>query len=234
MAGISHILVLSIGNPGSYLNTLHSAGHVALEALRRELMLQPFAQSRVFGSPSAPTTISAAGDGPRYTLIQSPTLMNVSGPWVAKAWRGALKAQGDEGTSRAVNRVGLLLIHDDLEEALGVLKVRPWTRSHRGHNGLKSISTKLRPAEFEGAHWARVSVGIGRPDERDKMSVSDYVLRQMSSEERTTLDDLGPGLLATLQKIEAQWAAGEAVWTSTAKQLKPPKPPRTRPNTRQP
>jgi peptidyl-tRNA hydrolase, PTH1 family len=235
MAGISHVLVLSIGNPGAYLNTLHSAGHVALEALRRELMLPPFAQSRLFGSPSAPTTTTiASGDWPRYTLMQSPTLMNVSGPWVAKAWRGALKAQGDDETSRAVGRIGLLVIHDDLEEALGVLKVRPWTRSHRGHNGLKSIGTKLRPAEFKGAQWARLSVGIGRPDERDKMSVSDYVLRQMSIEERTALDDLGPDLLTTLRKIEAQWAAGEAVGTGTAKQPKPPKPPRTRPNARQP
>ncbi|KAL1887267.1 hypothetical protein Sste5346_010324 [Sporothrix stenoceras] len=231
MAGISHVLVLSIGNPGVYLHTLHSAGHAALEALRRELILPPFSKSRLFGVQSTPTTASAAAIyGVHYTLMQSPTLMNVSGPWVAKAWRGALKDLGNDATGRAIDRLGLIVIHDELEETMGMLKVRPWTRSHRGHNGLKSIATQLRPAEFEGAHWARVSVGIGRPDERDRTSVSDYVLRKMTNEQRGTLDDLGPGLLKTIQSIEAQWAAGEAVGP---KPPKPPKQPKSRPNARQ-
>lgn len=226
MARISHVLVLSIGNPGAYLNTLHSAGHAALEALRRELILPPFSKSRLFGVPSSPTSASAAAvDGIQYTLMQSPTLMNVSGPWVAKAWRGALRDIGNDATGRAIDRLGLIVIHDELEEALGVVKVRPWTRSHRGHNGLKSIATQLRPAEFEGAHWARVGVGIGRPDERDRTSVSDYVLRKMTGEQSRAIDDVGPGLLATIQSIEAQWASGEAIGP---KPQKPPKQPKTR------
>ncbi|KJR87656.1 peptidyl-tRNA hydrolase, PTH1 family [Sporothrix schenckii 1099-18] len=209
MAGISHVLVLSIGNPGVYLNTLHSAGHVALEALRRELMLPPFAPNRLYTGKYAPVTTSGAGKGTQYTLMQSPTLMNVSGPWVAKVWKGALKAQDDTESTRPADKLGLVLIHDDLEMELGDLSVRPWTRSPRGHNGLKSIATRLRPSEVNGAQWARLSVGIGRPEERDRDAVVDYVLRQMTIAERSALESLGPGLVKTLRTIETQWAAKE-------------------------
>lgn len=235
MAGVSHVLILSLGNPAPYLNTLHSAGHVALEALRRELMLPPFATSRRFGGKSALATTTATGDGSRYTLMQSPTLMNVSGPWVARVWRDALKALGGAGPTSAVDKLGLVLIHDDLEETLGVLRMRPWTRSHRGHNGLKSSNASLRPTEFPGARWAKLSVGIGRPDTRDKTSVSDYVLRPMAREQRAVLEhELGPGLLATLRQIEAEWVAEGEEANGTIAEPRPPKRPRTRPNKRQP
>ncbi|CAK7244217.1 MAG: hypothetical protein STHCBS139747_005752 [Sporothrix thermara] len=252
MGGVSHILILSLGNPGSYVNTLHSAGHVALEALRRELMLPPFAKSRVLGGKAALTTATTeggagAGGGARYTIMQSPTLMNVSGPWVARVWRDALKAHGAQGGLSgsgavdadgapvpAIDQLGLILVHDDLEEAMGVLKVRPWTRSHRGHNGLKSTNTSLLRNEFPSARWAKLSVGIGRPDTRDKSSVADFVLRKMSPDERATLEDgLGAGLLAKIQSIEAQWAAGQEAGDPPPKPPKPPKQPKTRPNARQ-
>ncbi|CAK7233281.1 hypothetical protein SBRCBS47491_008556 [Sporothrix bragantina] len=249
MTGVSHVLILSLGNPGSYINTLHSAGHVALEALRRELMLPPFAKSRVFGGKPALTTTTAGpitapkgGSGARYTIMQSPTLMNVSGPWVARVWRDALTAHGSTGNGAvdaggapvpAVDQLGLILVHDDLEEEMGVLKVRPWTRSHRGHNGLKSTNTSLLRNEFPTARWAKLSVGIGRPDTRDKSSVADFVLRQMSTDERARLEDgLGAGLLATIQRIETQWAAGQEAGDIPPKPPKPPKQSSTRPKTR--
>ncbi|CAK7203739.1 hypothetical protein SEUCBS139899_006485 [Sporothrix eucalyptigena] len=252
MAGVSHVLVLSLGNPAPYLNTLHSAGHIALEALRRELSLPPFAKSKLFGGKSALTTttttpipIAEGGNGTRFTLMQSPTLMNVSGPWVARVWRDALKAQStsssgvastasDESLVPPINQLGLILVHDDLEEAVGVYKMRPWTRSHRGHNGLKSTNTSLQRNEFPGARWAKLSVGIGRPDTRDKSSVADYVLRKMTVDERAALEDgLGPGVFAAIQRIEARWAAGQETEEAPVKPPKPPKQPRTRPNTQQ-
>ncbi|CAK7563640.1 MAG: hypothetical protein SEPTF4163_001510 [Sporothrix epigloea] len=257
MAGVSHVLILSLGNPGAYINTLHSAGHIALEALRRELMLPPFVKSRMLGGKAAltttsvgPVTTTECSSGARYTMMQSPTLMNVSGPWVARVWRDALHAQrsdrGGSGSNSSSNRpdadkapdfdgeqLGLILVHDDLEEAMGVLKPRPWTRSHRGHNGLKSTNTSLLRNEFPNARWAKLSVGIGRPDARDKSSVADFVLRQMTVDERAALEDgLGAGLLATIQRIQAQWAAGQEVEDPPPKQQKQPKQPRLRPQTR--
>ncbi|EFX00688.1 peptidyl-tRNA hydrolase 2 [Grosmannia clavigera kw1407] len=199
MAAIDRVLVVSLGNPAPYRNTLHSAGHLALEALRRELQLPPFASRRIGRQAAQVSPVSAAS---RYTLAQSPTLMNVSGPWVARAWEEVLRGSSD------ATGAGLIVLHDDLEEALGVVKIRPWERSHRGHNGLKSINASLRRSVHPAARWAKLSVGIGRPDTRDRSSVSDYVLRPLDGHEKTVLgSQVGAGVLAAVQAIEASWAA---------------------------
>lgn len=127
--------------------------------------------------------------------------MNVSGPWVARAWREALDTQGVGPEDLA-----LVLVHDDLEEDLGVVKIRKWERSHRGHNGVKSVGASLRPADYAGRKWARVSVGIGRPDGRDRSTVSDYVLREVSETERKVIDEKAAlGVLEALLELERKW-----------------------------
>ncbi|KAL2760364.1 hypothetical protein ACRALDRAFT_205669, partial [Sodiomyces alcalophilus JCM 7366] len=192
-APMSHprILLISLGNPAPYLNTLHSAGHHALTALRPLLgpSQPPFASER-HASKSA-----LASTGPHYALLQSPSVMNISGRWVSRAYRDlqsrwttpASTHSPDAASPPATAQspppppLSLLLVHDDLEEDLGVVKLRKWTSSHRGHNGVKSVNASLRPAEFPGAKWARVSIGIGRPAAREKADVSDYVLREMTA-----------------------------------------------------
>lgn len=201
MAGMDRVLVVSLGNPAPYRNTLHSAGHLALEALRRELGMMPSFASRRAGRQA--TQVSAAG---RYTLAQSPTLMNVCGPWVARTWEEERMRLG----SSTSGKTGLIVLHDDLEEELGVVKIRPWDRSHRGHNGLKSINASLRRSAHADARWAKLSVGIGRPDSRDQSAVSDYVLRALKGHEKLVLgSQVGPGVLAAVLAIEAGWAAAD-------------------------
>lgn len=191
-------LVISLGNPGPYIDTLHSAGHSVLLSLQRLLCAEqqpPFRSSRC-GKKS-----SLLSAGPKYTLLQSPTLMNLSGPWVAKAWKETL---AEEGLTPA--NVSLVLVHDDLEEDLGVVKLRQWTRSHRGHNGVKSVNQSLQIGQQHGARWARISVGIGRPEARDYNSVSDYVLRKMSGFQRGIIEDKAtPQVLSCLLELEDRW-----------------------------
>ncbi|KAI4143289.1 MAG: hypothetical protein L6R39_004628, partial [Caloplaca ligustica] len=80
------LFVASIGNPApAYTNTLHSAGHTVLTSLQRWLLNPPFTKSR----PHASGLLSAS---PEFTLWQSPTLMNVSGPSVSKAYRAFLSS----------------------------------------------------------------------------------------------------------------------------------------------
>ncbi len=234
MAGVVHVLIVSIGNPRPYLNTRHSAGHVALEILRRQLMLPPFATSRRWGGKSALTSAGAGAgaSGSRYTLLQSPTLMNVSGPWVARVWRDALKEQPG-AAAVATTQLGLVVIHDDMEEDVGTVRTRLWSRSHRGHNGIKSINSVLRPSEFPGARWARVSIGIGRPPGRDPETVSRYVLEPMSADEQAAFESrVAKDLLPMLQKIEAQWASSKE--TQEEEGSTPKKQPRIRSSARQP
>lgn len=198
-------LLISLGNPAPYLNTLHSAGHHALTALQPLLLSQPAFASQRIASKSVLASI-----GPEYALLQSPAIMNISGRWVSRAYRdllGDVTSQAPEsaGEDTPQPTLNLLLVHDDLEEDLGVVKVRKWASSHRGHNGVKSVNASLKPSAFPGARWARISIGIGRPAERERETVSDYVLREMTRYQQTVLKEkAGAGVLRCLQEWEAQ------------------------------
>ncbi|KAG7289344.1 hypothetical protein NEMBOFW57_005711 [Staphylotrichum longicolle] len=192
---LRRILVISLGNPGEYFNTWHSAGHMVLGSLQRQLgPQQPAFSKQRIGKQNAQASL-----GSRYSLLQSPTYMNVSGPWVAAAYK-ELVTQGGLAPSEA----GVVLVHDDLEEELGVVKIRDWSRSHRGHNGIKSVngSLKANPA----GKWARISIGIGRPQGRDKEAVSDFVLSKVSGSGKGTLEGSATrGVLQALIELEEKW-----------------------------
>jgi len=187
-------LVVSLGNPQPYYDTLHSAGHWALNALQQHLApaQPPFASHR-FGQSRARASL-----GDKYLLVQCPTLMNVSGPWVAKIWKHSV--------TQYPSGLGLVLVHDDLEQRLGAAKWKPWTKSAAGQNGVKSVQNFLRRPDYkdyEGPEWARMLVGIGRPEARDRDTVSDYVLRSMTTEQKQLLGtDIGSIILRELSLLE--------------------------------
>jgi len=190
-------LVVSLGNQGQYYETLHSAGHLALNGLQEQLHAsQPRFTPERHGKKSALSSM-----GHKYMMLQSPTAMNTTGPWLAKAWKQVL---ADTNLSPA--DLSLVLVHDDLEEDLGVVKIRKWDRSHRGHNGIKSANASLQAASYPGFRGARISVGIGRPVERDAETVSNYVLRPISKHHKSVVQDQGAsGVLHALQQLERQW-----------------------------
>ncbi|KAL8644331.1 MAG: hypothetical protein Q9210_007306 [Variospora velana] len=167
------LFIASIGNPSpAYTNTLHSAGHTVLDHLRTWLFLPPFTKSRS-GLFSA---------SPDFTLWQSPSLMNLSGKPVATAWRTFLSSLS---TPQERNAARLVVVHDELELALGKIKVRDGG-SARGHNGLKSVMQALPP----GLDFTRVGVGIGRPPTRDSREVAAYVMKKMTSQEVHVMADV--------------------------------------------
>ncbi|RKU44025.1 hypothetical protein DL546_004398 [Coniochaeta pulveracea] len=174
------------------------SGHFALSALQKMFPQEhpPFTSQR-FGRKA-----TLASVGRKYVLLQCPTLMNVSGPWVAAAWKGML---ADEGLKPP--QLPLILVHDDLEEDPGVVKIKKWSSSHRGHNGVKSTHASLVAAQYPGALWARITIGIGRPDARDRTTVSDHVLRKMTQMEKSTIQDQSaPALFQALLNLERSWS----------------------------
>jgi len=195
MATIRRFLVVSLGNPGEYRDTFHSVGHLALESFQRKFPKElPTFTSERHGKKA---TLTSAGS--KYTLLQSPAIMNVTGPWLARAYREYLV---DNGLTPA--EVGLVLVHDDLEEELGAVKIRQWTKSHRGHNGVKSVLASLRPDAQ--SRWARISVGIGRPTERDRSTVSDFVLSKIPRHSKGIIDQkASQGLYEALVELERKW-----------------------------
>jgi PTH1 family peptidyl-tRNA hydrolase len=163
------LLVCSIGNPGPYLHTLHSAGHTVLNSLAQSLSHPSFQKSRAFGNG----LVSASSE---YTLWQSTSLMNISGAGVAAAWKQFQK----EGRGEQAK---LVVVHDELELGVGLVKVRQGSASPKGHNGLKSINGSVK-----GADYTRIGIGIGRPESRDPNVVAGYVLRKMTAQERAKIE----------------------------------------------
>lgn len=188
-------LVVSLGNPLPKYDSLHSAGHFALNGLTKVLRHPEF-QEVTFGKQKC-----LVSQGPKYTLVQSPTLMNISGGFVARVWQEMVKQHEAKSLS-------LVIVHDELEKDIGIVRLTAWDRSHKGHNGLKSVKGSLSQKKYPESPFVRIAVGIGRPIERDPQTVSKYVLDRISGENRRILEDEAPWKVAEkLIELEKEWMA---------------------------
>ena len=75
---------------------------------------------------------------------------------------------------------GLLIVHDDLDLALGEVRERDGG-GHGGHNGLRDIIARLGTGAFR-----RLRIGIGRPP--GSMDPADYVLATFRPTEREPIE----------------------------------------------
>ncbi len=114
----------------------------------------------------------AGGPGPRVAVLMPQTYMNDAGRSVGPA-RGSYKLPLDR----------VLVVHDEIDLPFGEVRTRVGG-GLAGHNGLKSLRRELGSADF-----ARVRVGVGRPDSSDPEVVSAYVLGRFS-EDRAQVADL--------------------------------------------
>jgi PTH1 family peptidyl-tRNA hydrolase len=101
----------------------------------------------------------------RLALLQPQTYMNVSGRSVAAAMR-FYKLPAD----------ALVVVHDEIDLELGDVRAK-WGGGLAGHNGLRSLRESLGTADF-----ARVRIGVGRPERGDRLPVADWVLRPFPPE----------------------------------------------------
>lgn len=187
MATPARLLVCSIGNPAPYLNTLHSAGHTILSLLPAALDLPAFAGGR------AGTGLSTTGAEGRIRLHQTASLMNNSGPAVAREWASFVRSTEAGAGAR------LVVVHDELELPLGQVRVREGSASPKGHNGLKSIQLALKGQALQ---WTRIGVGIGRPESRESADVARFVLRKMGGREREKIEASVPRVVEALAKLQ--------------------------------
>jgi len=97
--------------------------------------------------------------GPRVAILRPQTFMNEAGNSVGPA-RGAFKVPLDR----------VLVIHDEIDLPFGDVRTRVGG-GLAGHNGLRSVARGLGGRDF-----ARVRIGVGRPDSTDPDVVADYVL----------------------------------------------------------
>jgi PTH1 family peptidyl-tRNA hydrolase len=106
--------------------------------------------------------------GIRVLLVKPRSYMNdCGGPVASVLHSGAIPVEQ------------LIVVHDELDLDLGVLRVKRGGGDN-GHNGLRSIRRSLGTGEF-----FRVRIGIGRPPGRQ--DPADYVLKPFSATERQEL-----------------------------------------------
>ncbi len=149
-------LLVGLGNPGAeYERTRHNVGfQVASELARRWQLPKP--KSKYRGLLSEGRT---GPGGPHVAILWPQTYMNDAGRSVGPA-RGELKV--------ALERV--LVLHDEIDLPFDEVRARVGG-GLAGHNGLKSIREALGSPDF-----ARVRIGVGRPETSDPERVAAYVL----------------------------------------------------------
>lgn len=205
------LLICSIGNPGSsYANTLHSAGHVVTNYLASAKSYKPFTKG-LSGLVATPNTSAVSfgvwgfkrvDGGPvsvdqDWTFWQSTSLMNVSGRGVLRGyneWLRQIRSKHSDNTLEG----RLVVVHDELESALGKVTTRDGGASAKGHNGLKSCQASLGKVR-----WWRVGVGIGRPESREPDVVARYVLGKVSAGQKSALERSAVGVMQALEEIAA-------------------------------
>jgi PTH1 family peptidyl-tRNA hydrolase len=153
------LLVAGLGNPGrEYARTRHNVGHMVCDELARR-------HGGSFRSKFSGDLAELRLDGARLALLKPLTYMNESGRAVGPAVR-FFKLPAED----------LLVVHDEVDLELGRLQVR-MGGGLAGHNGLRSVAQQLGTPDF-----ARLRVGIGRPERGDPRPVADWVLSPFSDE----------------------------------------------------
>ena len=146
-------LVAGLGNPGRrFEHNRHNVGFLLLNHLASKLG-ESFAHVE-----SRALVAKAISQGERVILVKPQTYMNDSGVAVSSLVR-FYKVPLDN----------LLVVYDDVDLPLGVLRLRPGGGS-AGQKGMQSIIERLGTDTFP-----RLRIGTGRPPGR--MEAADYVLQ---------------------------------------------------------
>jgi PTH1 family peptidyl-tRNA hydrolase len=174
-------LVVGLGNPGpEYEDTRHNLGFKVIDELARKHGLT--ALKSKFHSFIGEVKVQQH----KIILAQPQTFMNSSGLAVRGMmdWYKLLPSH-------------LILIYDDVDLELGQLRVRDRGNAG-GHHGVESVIESMGTTEF-----IRIRLGIGR--ESMSGDVSGYVLQQIPSSQRESLDQ---AVITAAEAIEAVMADG--------------------------
>jgi len=152
------MLIVGLGNPGSdYENTRHNIGFMVIDELIKKFNAIDVTSSSFLGK---------CYKSKNHFLLKPQTFMNLSGDSVIKV-KNFYKCEK------------VVVIHDDLDLPFGSLRFK-LGGGHGGHNGLKSIDSKI------GREYIRVRMGIGKPEHKGE--VSSYVLGAFSDAQKKYLD----------------------------------------------
>ena len=176
-AGPLEWLVVGLGNPGQrYAGNRHNVGFQVVDRLATASQLS-------FDERRNQTHLARGNLEEVNVAIAKPqTYMNLSG-----------RAVGAIARFYKVPPERILIIHDDLDVPLGVLRLREGGGAG-GHRGIASIIDHLKTRDFP-----RLRIGIGRPPGR--MAAEAYVLQDFDADQCQVME------LAYEQAVQAIQAA---------------------------
>lgn len=167
--------IIGLGNPGQkYYHTRHNIGFRVIDELASNYGANWKQQDNM-----EITKISI--DSHELILIKPQTFMNSSGDVIPFLSKKGIKP--DE----------ILVVHDELELPFGKIAIK-FGGSHKGHNGLKSIISKI------GDQFYRLRFGISRPEVRE--DVPDYVLEKFKEPEIQIQDLISQALNLIQQEVK--------------------------------
>ena len=190
-------LIIGLGNPGDrYQYTRHNFGFVAIDYFQKENNFSAWENAEKFNAEVSRGEINGLpsseyfGEARQKIILAKPqTFMNLSGQ--------AVRALTDFYKIPAAD---ILVIHDDIDLPLGVLRLAQNSGS-AGHKGVESIIKNLGTQNF-----ARLRLGIKSPETKSfwglfkkSLPAEKFVLQNFSAEEKPVVGE-------TVKK------AGEAIW----------------------
>jgi PTH1 family peptidyl-tRNA hydrolase len=191
---MTHIrLIAGLGNPGTeYERTRHNAGYWWVDAIAERKRADWKKESKFAGH------VAKVEEGGReFWLLKPATFMNLSGRSVGNFMRFF-----------QVEPAELLVVHDELDLAPGVVKLKMGGGTG-GHNGLTDIVEKLATKDF----W-RLRIGIGHPG--DKNLVPDYVLKKARREEQEAIEPPFERSLDLLPRLATGRLQDAMAWLHTS------------------
>ncbi|MBA3789412.1 aminoacyl-tRNA hydrolase [Patescibacteria group bacterium] len=167
-------VIIGLGNPGNeYVKTRHNAGRMVVELLAKKESFDEFALRKTAKASVAEGEI----EGEKVVAVLPEVAMNLSGkvaPNFVKSVKAAQK---------------LLVIRDDLDLPLGVIKMTMYGRGSGGHKGVESIMRALKTKDFIqmkiGISNATPKGKIKKPSGEDK--VITHVIGKFSPKEEPLL-----------------------------------------------
>lgn len=166
-------LIVGLGNPGrEYENTRHNIGFQMIDKFADKLGVS-ITKSKFNGLYG-----EAIIGEEKVILLKPQSYINLSGEVIRKFV-----------DFYKISIHDILIIHDDLDLAVGVYKLKQ-KGSSGGHNGLKNIELHLSTQEYK-----RIKIGISN---NKNIDTKDYVLGKLSKEENETLDKVKNTVLGIL------------------------------------
>ena len=155
-------LIVGLGNPEEdYSNTRHNMGFNTINKISKEYDIE--VNKKKFKGLYGTGMI----EGEKVILLKPQTFMNLSGESV-KEVVDFYKIENDD----------IIVIYDDMDVELGTIKIRK-KGGPGSHNGMKSV------VQYLGTDFARIRVGIGKPEDEDFIR---YVIGPIPEEEKEMLD----------------------------------------------